>query len=95
MAAYVVAEVEITEPKTFQEYAKGVPGTIAAYGGKYLVRGGAIEVKEGNWSPKRLVILEFASMNQARNWYGSPEYKPLLELRLKSATTKVFFVEGL
>lgn len=95
MAAYVIAEVEITEPKTFQEYAKGVPGTIAAYGGKYLVRGGAVESKEGNWSPKRLVILEFASMNQARNWYHSPEYKPLLELRLKSATTKVLFVEGL
>lgn len=95
MPAYVIAEVEITEPKTFQEYAKRVPGTIAAYGGKYLVRGGATKVKEGDWSPKRLVILEFASMNQARNWYDSPEYKPLLELRLRSATTKVLFVEGL
>ena len=95
MPAYVFAEVEITDPKIFQEYGKGVPATIAAYGGKYLVRGGAVETKEGGWTPKRVVILEFASMDQARKWYDSPEYKPLLELRLKAANTKLFFVEGI
>jgi uncharacterized protein (DUF1330 family) len=94
MAAYVIGEVEITDPQTYQEYAKGVPGTIAQYGGKYLARGGAVEVKEGGWEPKRLVVLEFASMAQARKWYASPEYAPLLALRHKAARAKIVFVEG-
>jgi len=94
MAAYVIGEVEITDPQAYPEYAKGVPGTIAQYGGKYLVRGGAVEIKEGSWQPKRLVILQFASMEQARKWYHSPEYAPLLALRLKAARSKVVFVEG-
>jgi uncharacterized protein (DUF1330 family) len=95
MSAYVVVEVEVTDPALFQEYAKGVPATIAAYGGKYLVRGGAMEPKEGGWAPKRVVILEFASMDQARKWYHSPEYKPLLAMRLKAANAKLILVEGL
>ena len=66
MAAYVVAEVEVTDPAVYEEYRKLVPSTIAKYGGKYLVRGGAVDVKEGGWQPKRLVVLEFASMDQAR-----------------------------
>ena len=94
MAAYVIGEVEITDPQAYPEYAKGVPGTIAQYGGQYLVRGGAVEIKEGSWQPKRLVILQFASMEQARKWYHSPEYAPLLALRLKAARSKVAFVEG-
>jgi len=94
MAAYVIGEVEITDPQAYQEYAKGVPGTIAQYGGKYLVRGGAVDVKEGSWQPKRVVVLEFASMAQARKWYASPEYAPLLALRHKAARSKLIFVEG-
>lgn len=94
MAAYVIGEVEITDPQAYQEYAKGVPGTIAKYGGKYLVRGGAVEPKEGGWEPKRVVVLEFASMEQARKWYHSPEYAPLLALRHKAARAKLLFVDG-
>lgn len=94
MAAYVIAEVEITDPQTYPEYAKGVPATIAQYGGTYLVRGGAVESKEGGWQPKRLVILQFASMEQARKWYTSPEYAPLLALRHKAARARIIFVEG-
>ncbi len=94
MAAYVIGEVEITDPQAYPEYAKGVPATIAQYGGKYLVRGGAVEGKEGGWQPKRLVVLEFASMAQARKWYASPEYAPLLALRHKAARAKIIFVEG-
>ena len=94
MSAYVIVEVTVTEPQLFQEYGNGVPATIAAYGGKYLVRGGSVDPKEGGWTPKRVVILEFASMDQARKWYGSPEYKPLLEMRLKSANSKMIMVEG-
>ena len=95
MAAYVLVEVDVTDPTLFQEYAKGVPATIAAHGGKYIVRGGAVETKEGGWAPKRVVVLEFPSMAQARKWYDSPEYKPLLALRLKAANAKLILVEGM
>jgi uncharacterized protein (DUF1330 family) len=94
VAAYVVVEVNVTDPQLYAEYAKGVSATIAAYGGKYLARGGAVETKEGGWTPKRVVVLEFASMDQARKWYHSPEYKPLLDMRLKAANAKLILVEG-
>jgi len=94
MAGYVVAEVEVTDSAVYEEYRKLVPATVAKYGGKYLVRGGAVERKEGGWEPKRLVVLEFASMDQARKWYASPEYAPALALRLKAARSKVLLVEG-
>ncbi len=95
MAAYAIAEVDVTDPAQFEEYRKLVPATIAQYGGKYLVRGGAVDSKEGGWTPKRLVVLEFPSMDAARRWYGSPEYAPVLAMRLKSARSRVVLVEGL
>ena len=94
MAGYVVAEIEVTDSATYEEYRKLVPATVARYGGKYLVRGGAVERKEGGWEPKRLVVLEFPSLEQARTWYHSPEYAPALALRLKAARSKVLLVEG-
>jgi uncharacterized protein (DUF1330 family) len=94
MAAYVIGEIEITDPQTYQEYAKGVPGTIAQYGGKYLVRGGRTEAKEGGWEPGRMVVLEFASLDQARKWYDSPEYAPLRALRQRASRGRLIFVEG-
>ncbi len=94
MAGYVVAEVEVTDPAIYEEYRKLVPGTVAKYGGKFLVRGGAVESKEGGWQPKRLVVLEFASLDQAKKWYHSPEYAPALALRTKAARSKVVLVEG-
>ena len=94
MSAYVVAEVEVTNPAVYEEYRKLVPATVATYGGKFLVRGGAVETKEGGWQPKRLVVLEFASMDQARMWYHSPEYAPALALRAKAARSKVLLVDG-
>ena len=94
MAAYVIVEVDVTDSALFQEYAKGVPATIAAHGGKYIVRGGAVETKEGGWAPKRVVVLEFPSMAQARKWYDSPDYKPLLAIRLKAANAKLILVDG-
>jgi len=95
MAAYAIAEVDVTDPAQFEEYRKLVPATIAQYGGKYLVRGGTVDSKEGGWTPKRLVVLEFPSMAQARQWYDSPEYAPVLAMRLKSARSRVVLVEGL
>ncbi len=94
MSAYLIAEVDVTDPAAYEEYRKIVPATIAKYGGKYLVRGGAVDAKEGGWQPTRLVVLEFASMAQAKKWYHSPEYAPALAIRTKAARSKVVLVEG-
>ena len=94
MAAYVIAEVDVHDSALFEEYRKLVPATIAKYGGKYLVRGGAADSKEGGWAPKRLVVLEFASAERARRWYHSPDYAPALAMRLKAANSKMVIVEG-
>lgn len=95
MAAYLIAEVEITDPKAYEEYRKIVPGTIAQYGGRYLVRGGSVETKEGGWTPSRVVVLEFASLDQARKWYHSPEYAPALAIRTRAGKSKVILVDGI
>ena len=94
MAAYVIVEVEIRDLQAYQEYARGASATIAQYGGRYLVRGGAVEAKEGGWDAKRVVVLEFPSMEQAKRWYGSPEYAPLLAIRHRAASSRMIFVEG-
>ena len=94
MAAYFIVELEVTDPATFEEYRKQVSGTIEKYGGRYIVRGGKSETLEGDRHPKRVVVLEFPSVEQAKRWYGSPEYKPLLALRLKSSRSKLILVEG-
>ena len=94
MSAYVIAEVSITNPDLFAEYRKLVPPTIEKYGGRFIVRGGAVETKEGDWSPSRIVLIEFPSMDQARKWYHSTEYAPALAMRLKAANTKLILVEG-
>ncbi|MGI0028645.1 MAG: DUF1330 domain-containing protein [Nitrososphaera sp.] len=94
MAAYLVAELEVTDPALFEDYRKRVQATIAAHGGRYLARGGALESLEGGWNPKRMVILEFPSLAQAKTWYGSPEYQELLKLRLRSSKGKVVLIEG-
>lgn len=95
MAGYVIAEVEVTDPAAYEEYRKLVPATIARYGGRFLVRGGVVETKEGGWSPARLVVLEFPSLEQARRWYHSPEYAPALAIRLKAASAKLVIAEGM
>jgi uncharacterized protein (DUF1330 family) len=94
MAAYVIANVDVKDPAGYEEYRKLVPATIEKYGGKYLVRGGAFEKLEGEWQPKRLVVLEFGSLDQARRWYMSEEYRPAKALRKKSAASDLIVVEG-
>ena len=95
MAAYMIADIEITDMDTYDKYRAEVPATIAAHGGKFLVRGVEGETTEGDWIPKRLVILEFESMEKAKGWYNSPEYRPLKELRIKASKCKVVFTEGI
>lgn len=94
MPAYVVAEVEVTDPQAYDEYRKRVAPTIAKYGGRFLVRGGRVESKEGGWQPARFVIVEFPSMERAREWYHSPEYAPALAIRLKASNSRLIIAEG-
>ncbi len=95
MAVYAVVNVRVTDPVRYEEYRGKAPATIARHGGKYLARGGAVEALEGEWDPERLVILEFESMERLREWYDSPEYAPLKQLRHEAAATEFVVVEGL
>ena len=95
MAAYVIADIEITDPAAYEEYRSKVPATIAQYGGRYVARGGKTEPLEGGWQPKRIALLEFPSLDQARKWYRSPEYAPLIKIRQKASRGRVIMVEGL
>jgi uncharacterized protein (DUF1330 family) len=94
MAAYALVNVEITDPAGFAEYRKLVPATIAAFGGRFLARGGATEVLEGGWIPNRLVVLEFADVATLKAWYHLPEYQRLLELRKRTATSDFVIIQG-
>lgn len=95
MPAYLIAEVDVTDPAAYEEYRKQVPPIIAKYGGRYLVRGGKVESKEGGWTPPRFVIVEFPSMEQARRFYDSPEYAPVLAIRKKASRSRLILAEGL
>ncbi|HEY7296255.1 MAG TPA: DUF1330 domain-containing protein [Dehalococcoidia bacterium] len=94
MPAYCIAEVDISDADGFAEYRDAVPATIAQYGGRYLARGGRVESVEGGWDPKRLVILEFPSMEQALAWYHSEEYRGPKAIRQRCAETRFVIVEG-
>ena len=95
MAAYVLAEMEITDPAKYDEYRRQVLATIERYGGRFLVRGGKSEGLEGGWNPSRLVVLEFPTYEQARKWYHSPEYTPLAKLRQEASRGgRLCVVEG-
>ena len=94
MAAYFIAQLEVTDPAGFEEYRKLVGPLVDKYEGKYVVRGGAIETMEGDWSPKRLVIIEFENSDKAKAWHDSDEYRPVMELRHRTAVTSAIIVEG-
>jgi len=94
VAVYLIVDVEITDPETYESYKKLVPASIEHYGGRFLVRGGKVETLEGAWSPGRFVILEFPSSDQAKAWYASAEYAPAKDLRHKSAQSHMILAEG-
>jgi len=94
MATYIVVDIDVHDALGLEEYRRLVPGTIAKYGGRFIVRGGACQVLEGGWQPKRLVLLEFPSAEQARRWYDSEEYRPLKAMRLKASTANLVLVDG-
>jgi uncharacterized protein (DUF1330 family) len=94
VAGYVIAIVDVTNAEGYAEYSRRVPATIAKYGGRFLVRGGRNEVREGEWPGTRTVILEFPSLARAQEWYDSPEYRPLRPIRQANSTGRLAFFEG-
>jgi uncharacterized protein (DUF1330 family) len=94
MAAYIIADVEVTNPTEYAEYRRQVPGTLAAFGGEFIVRGGRTEALEGGWAPGRLVVLRFDSWERARAWYRSPGYQAILPLRQRNSRGRLVLVDG-
>ena len=94
MPAYVIVEVEVTNPVVYEDYKRLAQETIHRYGGRYIVRGGKTEVLEGEAS-KRMIVLEFPTFDKAKTWYRSPEYAYVKTLRERSATSRLMIVEGL
>jgi uncharacterized protein (DUF1330 family) len=94
MTAYVVVDIEVRDATVYAEYIARAPATVTAYGGKYLARAGRTEKLEGEWVPKRLVILQFESLERAKQWLNSPEYAPVKELRHKAAESNMVVIEG-
>jgi uncharacterized protein (DUF1330 family) len=94
MPAYIVVDCDVTNPDKYNRYRQLAPPAIAHHGGRYLVRGGSTAVLEGNWQPKRVVILEFSSLDAAKAFYDSPEYRAAREARAGAADMDIIAVEG-
>ena len=95
MSAYIIVEIEVQDPAGYEEYKKLAGATVEAKGGKYIVRGGKSEVLEGDWQPKRIVVLEFPSMAQAREWLNCEEYREPRKMRHRTARTNMILVDGM
>ena len=93
-AAYVLAEIEVKNPEGYREYTTAVPATIAKYGGRFLVRGGATEGLEGDWPQRRRVIIEFPSVEAAKRWWNSPEYEKPRQMRRANSEGRLLLLEG-
>lgn len=94
MASYIIVDVQVTNPTMYEQYRKSVLPTLEAYGGRFLVRGGAAENLEGDWKPNRVVVLEFDSVERAKAWWSSEEYREPKKLRQSAAVTNMVVVEG-
>jgi uncharacterized protein (DUF1330 family) len=94
MTAYVIVDIDVTDPVRYEEYKKLAAPTVELYGGKYIARGGRTETLEGDWSPSRLVILQFENLEQARSWVNSPEYSGPRSIRHATARSQMIVTEG-
>ena len=94
MAALVIADIEITDPVRYEEYKKLAGATVEEFGGRYVVRGGAVEKLEGERSHGRVVVLEFPSIERAKEWWNSESYRPAKEMRHASARSELILVES-
>lgn len=94
MPAYIIAEVEVTNPAGYETYRPLAGASVAQYGGKFIVRGGKAELVEGTQEPARIVVIEFADAAAAKRWYNSPEYQEALKVRLANSKGRVLLAEG-
>lgn len=94
MPAFVIVDIEVRDPEDYENYKSLVPASVAAYGGRFIARGGAIESLEGDWTPERIVVLEFPSLERARQWWASPEYSDAKAIRMRAAQTRMIATEG-
>ena len=94
MAAYIIAEVEVTDPETYATYRAETPSVVERYGGRFIVRGGAAEMLEGEGRPGRLVVIEFPDAAAARLFYDAPEYRAIIGIRHQAASSRLILVEG-
>jgi uncharacterized protein (DUF1330 family) len=94
MPAYLIANIEVTNPDGYRAYTEQVGATIAAHGGRFLARGGSVEVLEGDWEPQRLVILEFPTVEAAHTWYHSADYQRLKAVRMEHSQGQIFLTSG-
>ena len=94
MAAYVIVDVEVLDASAYEEYRLQTPAAVAAYGGRFLVRGGRTEVLEGDWTPKRLIVIQFESIERAKQWLDSPEYRAIKGIRHRTAKSNMVVVDG-
>jgi len=94
MPAYIVVEVDVHNPTEYEDYKKLTPGSLKNFQGKFIVRGGKTETLEGDWSPKRFVMIEFPTLELAKAWWASEEYAPAKALRQRTASSKMIVAEG-
>ena len=94
MPAYIIVDVEVTDPEIYQEYTKLVPPILEKYGGKLIVRAGHAENLEGDWQPRRVVVVEFESFERAKEWWGSEDYAEAKAMRQRASNTRMIVVEG-
>ena len=94
MAAYVVVQVDVKDPVRYADYRQMVPASLEKYGGRFLVRGGQTHTMEGDWAPKRFVLVEFPTVEQAKAWWASPEYAEAKALRQATSDSELIIAEG-
>ena len=94
MAAYVIVDIEIADPARYEEYKRLAGPTVGAHGGRYVARGGKVTTLEGDWSPGRIVVLEFPSAEKAKAWWDSPDYRKARSIRHACAKSRMIVVEG-
>jgi len=94
MPAYVFVEIDVHDPTLYEDYKKLTPGSLVPFGGKFVVRGGKAETLEGDWQPKRIVVLEFPSAAKAKEWWDSDAYRHARGIRQRASHTRMIVVEG-
>jgi uncharacterized protein (DUF1330 family) len=94
MPAYIIADIQVTDPAAYEQYRPLAAASVARFGGRFIVRGGKVDLLEGEPQPERIVVIEFADAEAARRWYRSDEYQSALKIRQAASRGRVILVEG-